>query len=88
MELLNPKTVKQYQNEERSLIGKRFRYSEEQIMRLIRCMSTDTLSTPENTEQLKKELCDFHKTNSFMNCKNMGEVVLQNIYTMVGKATK
>ena len=88
MELLNPKTVKQYQNEERSLIGKRFRYSEEQIMRLIRCMSTDTLSTPENTEQLKKELCDFHKTNSFMNCKNMGEVVLQNIYTMVGKAAK
>jgi hypothetical protein len=83
MELLNPKTVKQYQNEERALIGKRFRYSQEQIMRLIRCMSSDTISTPEKTEALKKGLCEFHKTQSFMQCKNMGEVVLENINTMV-----
>jgi hypothetical protein len=85
MELLNPKTVKQYQNEERALIGKRFRYSKEQIMRLVRCMCADTISTPEKTEELKIGLCKFHKTKSFMKCKNMGEVVLQNINIMVAQ---
>ena len=88
MDLLNPKTVKQYQNEERSLIGKRFKYSYEQIMRLIRCMKSDTVSTPENTEKLKKSLADFHKNKSFLECKGMGDVVLENIVTLVGKFAK
>lgn len=85
MDLLNPKTVKQYQNEERSLIGKRFKYSYEQIMRLLKCMTSDTISTPENTEKLKGLLADFHKNKKFLECKNMGEVVLENITTLVGK---
>jgi predicted transcriptional regulator len=46
-------------------------------------MSSDTISTPEKTEALKKGLCEFHKTQSFMQCKNMGEVVLENINTLV-----
>jgi hypothetical protein len=83
MELLNPKTVKQYQNEERSLIGRRYRYSKEQMNRLIRCMSEDTISTFENTEQIKQELAHFHKNDSFLSCQNMGEVVLKNIQTLV-----
>ena len=88
MDLLNPKTVKQYQNEERSLIGKRFRYSYEQIMRLLRCMMSDTVSTPDNTEKLKASLADFHKNKKFLECKSMGEVVHQNIITLVSKFDK
>ncbi|MCM8525738.1 MAG: hypothetical protein NE327_04430 [Lentisphaeraceae bacterium] len=87
MDLLNPKTVKQYQNEERSLIGKRFRYSHEQIMRLLKCMVSDTVSTEENTKKLKKALADFHKNKKFLECTKMGEVVLENILTLVGKQT-
>lgn len=88
MDLLNPKTVKQYQNEERSLIGKRFLYSHEQIMRLLRCMMNDTISTPENTGELKAALANFHKNNKFLECKSMGEVVHQNISTVVSKFVK
>lgn len=88
MDLLNPKTVKQYQNEERSLIGKRFRYSYEQIMRLLKCMTADTISTEENTEKLKKSLADFHKNKKFLECKTMGEVVLENITTLVSQFDK
>jgi hypothetical protein len=85
MELLNPKTVKQYQNEERSLIGRRFHYSHEQIMRLITCMSSDTISTPGNISQLKKSLATHHKNPTFLKCKNMGEIVLQNILVLIEK---
>ncbi|MCM8536643.1 MAG: hypothetical protein NE334_11965 [Lentisphaeraceae bacterium] len=83
MELLNPKTVKQYQNEERSLIGRRYRYSKEQVSRLIKCMTHDTISTTENVEKLKSSLSDFHKEKSFLKCKNMGELVLKNIKTII-----
>ncbi|MCM8530130.1 MAG: hypothetical protein NE330_03130 [Lentisphaeraceae bacterium] len=83
MELLNPKTVKQYQNEERSLIGRRYRYSKEQVSRLIKCMTHDTISTTENVEKLRSSLSDFHKEKSFLKCKNMGELVLKNIKTII-----
>ncbi|MCH2208906.1 MAG: hypothetical protein MK132_24005 [Lentisphaerales bacterium] len=85
MELLNPKTVKQYQNEERSLIGRRFKYSNEQVLRLIKCMSNDTISTSANIDKLKKALADFHKSDNFLKCKNMGEIVLANINTLIDK---
>jgi len=84
MKCLNPKTVKQYQKEERSLIGRRFHYSEEQIRHLINNMKKETLSSEEHINTLKKELAGFHKNQSFLKCKNMGELVLKNIETLIG----
>ena len=48
-------------------------------------MSNDTISTSANIDKLKKALADFHKSDNFLKCKNMGEIVLANINTLIDK---
>ena len=66
-------------------MGRRFHYSEKQIRHLLNNMKKETLSTQEHISQLKQELADFHKIPSFLKCKNMGELILKNIETLIGK---
>ena len=42
---------------------------------LLRVMKQDQVSTPENVEQLKKELAEFYEETEFLDCTNMGELV-------------
>jgi len=72
---LNPKSVRQYQSEERSLIARRIKTSTYRVSQLLNCMIEDELSTPEKTYQLKNELADFYQTTNFSSCKNMGDVL-------------
>ena len=72
---LNPKSVQQYQSEERSLIARRIKTSTYRVSQLLNCMIEDELSTPEKTYQLKNELADFYKNNNFKSCINMGDVL-------------
>ena len=72
---LNPKSVQQYQSEERSLISRRIKTSKYRVSQLLNSMMRDELSTGEKTEQLKEELAEFYKNNDFLSCKNMGELM-------------
>ncbi|WDE96953.1 hypothetical protein PQO03_03130 [Lentisphaera profundi] len=83
MDLLNPETVRQYQREERNIINRRFLYSKQQVKSLVRCMSKDKLAADENILQLRTELAEFHKTKSFLKCKNMGEIIKENMITLL-----
>jgi hypothetical protein len=38
-------------------------------------MAKDDISTEENTNQLKKELAKYYKSDKFLKCKTMGEIV-------------
>ena len=38
-------------------------------------LSKDTIAPQENIEQLKEELSKHYKTNQFLRCKSMGEIV-------------
>jgi hypothetical protein len=72
---LNPKSVQQYQSEERSLIARRIKTSKYRVTQLINSMIQDELSTPEKINHLKEELAEFYKNDDFINCKNMGELM-------------
>jgi hypothetical protein len=75
MKHMTPESVKQYQIEERSLISNRLKVENQRIYELMSVMSKDDISSEENTNQLKTELSQFYKTDKFLKCKTMGEVV-------------
>jgi len=51
-------------------------------------MVNDTISDDRKVKQLKGELAYHHKTNTFFNCNNMGEIVLNNIQLLLAKDFK
>jgi hypothetical protein len=79
MKHLNEKTVRQYQREERTLIGRRLKLSRYRIKELIDIMSDDVISTSEKIEQIKLELNTYYKTIRFTKCRSMGEIVKLNL---------
>lgn len=86
LRLLKPDVVKQYQNEERTLMFRRLKSARYRLKDLIDCMRTDEISTPEKIEQLKKELARHHNSKEFLKCENMGDLVRLNLKTILVKA--
>ena len=82
---LSPKTVKQYQLEERSLISRRIKMSRSRIVQLINCMRKEKLSSTKKIIQLREELAYHHKHDSFLACETMGEIVLNNLKLLLQK---
>ncbi len=85
---MKPETVIQYQLEERSLIATRVKASRDRLRELIMIMMKDTISDEEKVTQLREELSYHHKNDSFLKCKNMGEIVLKNIELILKKDFK
>lgn len=75
MDLINQKTVEQYQNEERSLIARRLIRSRYRVKDLIDCMEEDSISTSEKVRQLAKDLAQYHGNPDFLECGNMGALL-------------
>lgn len=75
MELMNDKTVRQYQAEERSLIARRLIAARYRLKDLIDCMEQDTISTPEKVKQLGQDLAAHHKNDDFLQCVKMGAIL-------------
>ncbi|WP_439880062.1 hypothetical protein ACSX1A_12935 [Pontibacter sp. MBLB2868] len=88
MDLLKPDVVKQYQNEERTLMFRRLKSARYRLKDLIDAMRSDTISTPEKVEQLKQELAQHHQSKEFLKCKCMGDLVRLNLKTTLVKAPK
>jgi hypothetical protein len=57
------------------LIFNRIRNSRYQIRDIVHVMSKDTIAPQENIVQLKEELAKHYKTNEFLRCKSMGEIL-------------
>lgn len=72
----NPEVIKQYQTEERSVIIRRIRAQRHRLTDLKNSLLQDELSTPEKTDQLRRELAEHHHDDSFLNCETMAEVLL------------
>ncbi|GAB2550093.1 hypothetical protein [Rufibacter soli] len=80
---LHPETMKQYQNEERTLLIRRIGAARHRLKDLVDCMRKDTISTPEKTRQLAKELAAHHQDPEFLNCSSMGDIVRLQLKLMV-----
>lgn len=74
-EKLEPDSIDQYQNEERSLLVKRLADSEERLNDLLEVMKSMKLSPAIHMEQLRKETYEFTKDINFKNAKSMGEIM-------------
>ncbi len=83
MEFMDPRTVRQYQKEERSMIASRIRYSGNQINDLMKVMIHDKLSKESYVQSLKEELGKHYRDTRFLTCKTMGEIVLQSLEILI-----
>ena len=82
-ELLNYPTMKQYQQEERTLVGRRVHAEKRRFESLLERMTTDELSKPDKVEELRDGLNEYHSTKAFSDCRTMGELVRKNVEVML-----
>ena len=88
LKCMTPETVKQYQKEERSLIAHRFKASKKNVTALLDAMSKDNISTPSNVKSLKEDLSRHYANKDFLKCKNMGEILMQSLETVLAQKTQ
>lgn len=74
-EKMQETSIEQYKKEERSALVKRIDTIDNRIGKLINVMKRDTISTPENIDQLKLELYHYTNDMNFKNAKRMGDIV-------------
>lgn len=72
---IGPAVVRQYQLEERAMIGARIKAGNRRVRDLLKIITEDEVSTPEKTRQLRRELNEHHKTSRFGRCNTMGDVL-------------
>ena len=72
---LNPKSIKQYQIEERSVIVNRLIDTKTRLRRLIEAMKSTRLAPIEHIHQLQEEIYEYTLDVNFKHAKSMGEIV-------------
>jgi hypothetical protein len=80
---INQETVRQYQLEERSLMTRRIKTSKFRIASLLDVMQNDEISQKEKVVQLRNELADHYRKESFRKCKNMGHIMKVSLETLL-----
>ena len=83
MKHMTPESVEQYRTEERSLISGRLKVENQRIYELMSIMAKDDISSEENTNQLKTELAKYYKSDKFLACKTMGEIVWASLERVI-----
>jgi hypothetical protein len=84
-QVLNLATAEQYQQEERSLIARRFLAEKPRLRAIFRAMKHHPEEPPEKVAQLKHELAEHHRTKVFTHCHSMGDIVEKNIEFMLSR---
>jgi hypothetical protein len=82
---INLATAQQYQQEERSLIARRFLSEKSRLRALFRAMKHHPAEPADKVAQLKHELGEHHKTTVFEECRSMGDLVEKHIEYVLGK---
>ena len=72
---LKPKSITQYQIEERSVIVKRLIDTKTRLRRLIDAMKSTRLAPLAHIQQLQEEIYEYTLDVNFKNAKSMGEIV-------------
>lgn len=76
---LNYPTMKQYQEEERTLISRRYLSEQSRISALFDCMKKNPAEPAEKVLQLRHELGEYHHSKAFESCASMGEIVEKHL---------
>ena len=83
--LLNLPTMNQYQDEERSLIARRYISEHQRITALLQIMKNNPREPADKVAQLARELGEYHRTDVFDTCDSMGAVVERNLEVTLGR---
>jgi hypothetical protein len=76
---LTPESVRQYQIEERSLITNRIKTDRIRVNELMKIMINDIIAPESHIIQLRQELAQYHKNNTFLTCQTMGALVMKGL---------
>ncbi|MFC2085581.1 hypothetical protein ACFLRO_00040 [Bacteroidota bacterium] len=74
-EVLTDDNQRQYRNEERAQIRNRIQVSHGRFGALLAVMEDDCISEPTNADQLARQLAEYYRTDAFLQCTSMGELV-------------
>lgn len=83
IDVLGADSIKQYQNEERSLMRRRVGASRYQLQRLLKVMRKDHVTDNRRMGILKRDLAEHHKNKSFMRLTSMGAILYKHINLML-----
>lgn len=72
-------TMRQYQEEERSLISNRMKLVHYRLKDILQVMKNHEIAPRKKVEQLAGELFDYHKKGAFKKCRTMGELVEEQL---------
>jgi hypothetical protein len=75
MKCMQPRTTRQYQQEERALTRHRAKAERERLRALLDCMRLDELAPDEHVEQLRAGLLEHYRDQRFERCQTMGALV-------------
>lgn len=82
---LNYQTMRQYQDEERTLIQRRVQIARVRLGELWKAMLVDEIAPEENVLLLRDGLNQYHETNAFSECETMGQLVKKNLEVSLAK---
>lgn len=80
MDSINEQTMKQYQQEERSIISHRVKLGRYRIRELFDASLNDEIAPLEKTLALGQELAKYHNDKKFTKIKHMGRLVKAHLY--------
>ena len=72
--------MRQYQQEERSLIGHREKLGRTRLKELFEASLPDEVAPAEKTATLATQLAAYHKDDSFLTITHMGKLVVAHLY--------
>lgn len=75
LNLLDVKSARQYQKEERALISQRLHSARIRLDHLLDVMLMDQISTEDNVRRLGEQLAEHYQSKAFLNCTRMGELL-------------
>ncbi|MBL8970996.1 MAG: hypothetical protein JNK56_10470 [Myxococcales bacterium] len=76
---MTPESVRQYQEEEHTLLRHRARAEHEALGELLGVMAEDELAPRDNVVRLRQELAHHHRDDRFLGCETMGELVAASL---------
>ena len=80
MESITEKTMRQYQQEERSIISHRVRLARHRLKELFDASLKDEVAPLEKTLALGRELAIYHNSKKFTKIKHMGKMLKAHLY--------
>jgi small-conductance mechanosensitive channel len=85
---LNPKSIEQYQAEEKTMMTFRLVSSRYRIKELLDIMDDDAISKPEKINQLKEELASHFKNTNYLKARTMGQLLKTHLKQGLRKLLK